>query len=128
MTVLAVDMEWSPRGLCEAGMSRRAVQGYDFGLCLFHRWPGYSVRPQYELLRHLTVQCGRLDVMSRTRRRGWLEGSSVIERSWSKVQRRCYHSTLPFGCVSSVSAPRRAVAPDRSGVTTASWASVGQVK
>lgn len=128
MTLLAVEKERNPRGLCEAVMSRCAVQGYDAGLDLFHEWLGYSDRPQNELLRRLMVQCRQIDVMSRTRLRGWFDGGSLIERTWSKVQRRCYRSMLPFGWAFSVSAPRCAVAPDCSGVTTASWASVGQVK
>ncbi|MDY7790056.1 hypothetical protein U0E10_19315 [Burkholderia ubonensis] len=128
MTLLAVEEERSPRGSCEAGMSRRAARGDDAGPGLFPEWLGYSDRAQNELLRFLMVQCRQLDVMGRARLQGWFDGGSLIERTWSKVQRRCYRSRLPFGWGISVSARRCAVAPDCSGVTTASWASVGQVK
>jgi hypothetical protein len=126
MTLLAVEWKRSLRGSCEAGMSRWAVQGHDAGSGLLRQRLGFSGRPRSALLRRLTVQRRRLDVVSRTSFEGLFDGSSLIERTGSEVQRRFYHSRLPAGRTHSVSAPRCTAAPDWSGIETASWTSVAK--
>ncbi|WP_124496900.1 MULTISPECIES: hypothetical protein [unclassified Burkholderia] len=126
MTLLAVKEAWSVRGLREAGVQRWAVRGGDAGLGLFHERLGFSGRPRSALLRRSMVQCRQLDVVSHTSFQGLFDGSALIERTWSEVQRRFGHSRLPFGRAFSVSAPRCAAAPDCSGIKTASWASLAK--
>ncbi|QVN16652.1 hypothetical protein [Burkholderia pyrrocinia] len=128
MTLLAVEQERSLRALCEAALPRWVVQGYDASLSLCHERLEFSGRPQGELSRRLMVQCRQRYVLSHVSLQGWFDGGSVIERTWSGIQRRFYHSRLPFGWAFSISTPRRAVAPDCSGVATAWSASVAQVK
>lgn len=126
MILLAVEWKRGLRRSCEAGTPRREVQGHDAGLSLFREPLGFSGRPRTALLRRLTVQFRWLDVVSRTHFEGLFDGSSPIERTGSKIQRRFYHSRLPAGRTFSVSAPRCTAAPDCSGIETALRASVAK--
>ncbi|MFP3757956.1 hypothetical protein SB751_29210, partial [Cupriavidus sp. SIMBA_020] len=88
MTLRCVEWKQGLRRSCEAGMPRRVVPGHDAGVGLFRERLGFSGHPWSAPPRRLMVQCRRLDVVSRTSFEGLFDGSSLIERTGSKVQRR----------------------------------------